>query len=137
MRIKSFETHNENKTSYPVKCLYFLSRFTTGEAKDSIRGFLNVQSDDAYTKAKAKLQNRYGNQFTLASRYKSKIRAWPVIKPGDSRGLRAYADFLEHCRAAYDDMGNLQGLDDYHENSIMLQKLPKYLIDRWRRVVDE
>ncbi|KAF0309810.1 hypothetical protein FJT64_019069 [Amphibalanus amphitrite] len=81
--------------------------------------------------------DRYGNEFVKASTLKNRIRSWPAIRSGDGKGLREFADFLEQCQAASSAAGHLRVLDDQHENSIMLKKLPKPLVDRWRRYVDQ
>ncbi|XP_043232467.1 uncharacterized protein LOC122386858 [Amphibalanus amphitrite] len=100
-------------------------------------GYLQLRSENAYQQAKTKLMDRYGNEFVKASTLKNRIRSWPAIRSGDGKGLREFADFLEQCQAASSAAGHLRVLDDQHENSIMLKKLPKPLVDRWRRYVDQ
>ena len=134
--MKSFETYIEGRTSSPVERLHFLAHYTAGEAREAIQGFLLLRTDEAYIKAKKKLVERYGNNFITAMAYKQRLRNWPTIKPGDGKALCQLADFLEGCEAASSEVPGLKVLEDAHENNLLLRKLPKYISDRWKRVVD-
>ena len=116
--------------------LHYLAHYTAGEAREAIQGFLLLRTDEAYSKAKGKLMERYGNNFITAMTYKQRLRNWSVIKPGDGKALRQLADFLEGCEVASGEAAGLKVLGDVHENNILLRKLPKYIVDRWKRVVD-
>ena len=59
--LKAFETYIENKTTSSVERLHYLGKYTAGEAKNAILGFIQLGSEDAYQRAKAKLMDRYGN----------------------------------------------------------------------------
>ena len=136
--LNAFETHIEHKTESAAERLHFLFKYTGGEARRAIDGFLHLRTDDAYQLAKGKLVNRFGNDFVIASAYRTRIREWPNIRAGDGHGLRDFADHLEHfLAAASGSLKNLAVLDDHLENQLMLKKLPRHLTDRWRRVVDD
>ena len=62
--------------------LYFLDKYTVGKANEIVKGFLAVNSEDAYTEAR-----KLGNLVHVAEAYKSRLRNWPQIKDGDSAGL--------------------------------------------------
>ena len=134
--MKSFETYIESRTSSPVERLHYLSHYTAGEAHDATQGFLHLRTNEAYIKAKQKLMERYGNSFITAMVYRQRLRQWPMIRPGDGKALRHLADFLEGCQAASEEVSGLKALGDANENSLLLKKLPKYIVDRWKRVVD-
>ena len=138
MWLKSFETYIEHRTSSPIERLHFLGKYTAGDAKTAILSLLHLRTDTAYQQAKAKLNDRFGNDFIVSNAYRMKIRNWPAIRSEDGRALRDFADFLEHCQAAA--AGSLQHLgilDDYLEIQMMVKKLPKHLVDRWKREVDK
>ncbi|XP_043209587.1 uncharacterized protein LOC122374727 [Amphibalanus amphitrite] len=138
MWLKSFETYIEHQTSSPIERLHFLGKYTAGEAKTAILGLLHLRTDEAYSQAKARLNDRFGNDFIISNTYRMKLRSWPAIKNEDGRALRDYADFLEHCQAAAaGPLRHLGILDDYLEIQMMVKKLPKYLVDRWKREVDK
>ena len=135
--IKSFETFIERKTKDPSERLYYLGRYTAGEAKEAVSGLLSLGSTDAYQKARKILTDRFGNQFMVADAFCKRINNWPRILPNDSQGLRRFSDFLEHCNTAMNNIRYLSVLNDPDENQKILRKLPNYLAVRWSRIVDE
>ena len=134
--MNNFETYIENRTACPQERLHFLSRFTSGEARATIEGLLHLHTPDAYDKAKKQLQDRYGNDFITASAFRKRIHEWPAVRPGDGKALRQLSDYLESCKAASRHVTGLESLDCANENNVILKKLPRYIVDRWRRVVD-
>ena len=135
--LKSFESYIEQRTPSPIERLHFLGRYTSGEAKAIIQGLLSLRSPGAYSKAKEKLVERYGNEFILAKAYREKIKNWPPVKPGDGKSLQKLADYLENCDTAMKTVPLLASLDDPLENAKIVSKLPRYMSDRWKRKVDE
>ena len=134
--MNNFKTYIENRTACPQERLHFLSRYTSGEARMTIEGLLHLHTPDAYDKAKKKLQDRYGNDFITANAFRKHIHEWPSVRPGDGKALRQLTDYLESCRAASRHVTGLESLDSANENNVILKKLPRYIVDRWRRVVD-
>jgi hypothetical protein len=100
--IKAFETFIEGKTKLSSERLYYLSKFTSGEAKEAISGLLSLDSEEAYTKAKKILMSMFGNAFFVSNAYRKKIENWPKIPPNDDPGLKRFSDFLQHCGTAMD-----------------------------------
>ena len=135
--IKSFETFIERKTKDPSERLYYLGRYTAGEAKEAVSGLLSLGSTDAYQKARKILTDRFGNQFMVADAFRKRINNWPRILPNDGQGLRRFSDFLEHCNTAMNSIRYLSVLNDPDENQKILRKLPNHLAVRWSRIVDE
>ncbi|XP_070546348.1 uncharacterized protein [Ptychodera flava] len=62
---KSFDALIERKVSVAADRLYYLGRYTSGEAKEAIKCLLLQDTDEAYTKAKKLLADRYGNKWPL------------------------------------------------------------------------
>ena len=135
--IKSFETFIERKTKNPSERLYYLGKYTTGEAKEAISGLLALQDTNAFSKARKILKDRFGNPFIVSDAYRKKINSWPKILPNDGQGLRKFPDFLQHCNTAMNTIQNLNVLNDPDENQKMIKKLPSHVVVRWSRVVDE
>ncbi len=50
--LKAFETLIESRTLNPAERLHFLGKYVTGEAKELIKGFMLLDGEDAYQKAK-------------------------------------------------------------------------------------
>ena len=135
--IKSFETFIERKTQNPSERLYYLGKYTTGEAKEAISGLLALDNTGAYSKARKILTDRFGNPFIVADAYRKKLNCWPRILPNDGQGLRKFSDFLQHCNTAMNTIQFLNVLNDPDENQRMVKKLPSHVALRWNRVVDE
>jgi len=135
--MKSFETLVESRTYQPSERLYYLGKYTSGEAKEAVSGLLPLSGNDAYLEAKKLLQERYGNPFLVSDAYRKKINDWPRIPANDGPSLRKLADFLEHCKSAMKEIKYLAILDDPEENQKILRKLPNYLVTRWGRTVDQ
>ena len=126
--IKSFETLIERKTKNPSERLYYLGKYTTGEAKEAISGLLALEDTEAFSKAKKILKDRFGNPFIVGDAYHKKINSWPKIPPNDGQGLRKFADFLQHCNTAMNTIQYLNVLNDPDENQKMIKKLPSHVV---------
>ena len=133
---KSFDTIVERRTDSPSQRLYYLGRYTTGKAKEAIRGLLALDSEHAYHEARKILSDRFGSPFLVANAYRQKINEWPKIQPNDGTSLRKFSDFLLHCQSAMKEIKCLKALNDPEENQKMLRKLPRHLAERWTREVD-
>ena len=134
--LNAFETYIEARCSSPSERLHYLGHYTAGEARNSITGFLQMRSDDAYLQAKNRLTDRYGNVFLTANELKRRLNRWSDVKPGDSKSFTELADFLEQCLVASKSMKEVNMFSGPSEVDPILKKLPRYLTDRWRRVVD-
>ncbi len=133
--IKAFETLIEGKAINPAERLHFLSKYVSGEAKEVVNGFMLLDGEDAYLKAKEQLHKRFGDPFVVGTSFRRKLDEWKPIPPNDAIGLRKFADFLVQCETAMNRVSGLSVLNDVQENQKMLSKLPKWLTTRWARVV--
>lgn len=84
--MKSFITIVESQTKRISECLYYLGRYTAGEAKEVIKGYVNQDNKQAYNEAKSVLHDRY-SPFLVADAYPRKINEWPKIPPNDGESL--------------------------------------------------
>jgi hypothetical protein len=133
--LRAFETLVESRAVNPAERLHFLGKYVAGEAKEVIEGFMLLDGEDAYQRAKEMLGKRYGDPFAVACAFRKKLEAWPVIAPYDSSGLRKYSDFLVQCEKAMHKVDSLKVLNDDQENQRMASKLPKWALTRWSRIV--
>jgi len=60
--------------------IYYLKRYLAGEAKETVEGFLLVPTADAYKAARDLLDERYGNHFSVANAFRSRLDSWPNIR---------------------------------------------------------
>jgi len=125
------ETFIERKTRIPSELLYYLSKYTTGEAREAVSGLLALDNIDAYDKAKKILRNQFGNHFIVADADRKRINSWPKIQPIDGQGLRKFTDFLQYCHTAMNTIQYLNVLNDPDENQKMIRKLPSQVVVRW------
>ena len=131
----AFKTLIENKGIPHAERLYYLQKYLAGEARETVKGYLLLNTADAYNQAKETLENRYGNPFAIASAYRNTLDGWSKIPSRDGPALRKYGDYLRQCQTAMIDNEGLKILDDINENRKMIAKLPEWLIHRWSRVV--
>ena len=92
---QSFNALVENDATSMSQKLVHLSRSTSGEVHDAIKGLLSLNTQHAYKEALRLLDKRYGDPFLVAQACKEKIKSWPVIKPGNGKELRKFSDHLE------------------------------------------
>lgn len=97
---KSFKTIIEDQTHKAAQRLFYLGKYTAGEAREAISGFLSLETPQAYIEAKKVSSDRFGNPFLIADAYRKRINEWPRIQPNDGTTLRKYSDFLLHCQTA-------------------------------------
>jgi len=81
--IKSFENSIVNNAASESEKLMYLLHYTPGVAKDTIKCCLVMDSSLGYLKAREPLEEQFGHPFTIASKYITKLREGPPLKPLD------------------------------------------------------
>lgn len=117
--------------------LFFLEKFTSGKANDSVKGFLAAGSETAYKEARKLLDQRYGNPVIIAESFKSSLRNWRQISDGDSKELQDFSDFLIRCQEAMKTMKSTTELDSSQVLLSLSAKLPSYSGVKWCRFAHE
>ena len=133
--IIAFEGLIDSKPGGSVEKLHYLRRYVSGKAKEVVNGYFLIQNSDAYDKAKQALKKRFGNPYTIAEAFRSKIELWPKISSKNGEELRAFSDFCQQCLTAMESLPELKILDDNRENKKMLQKVPEWVSRKWVRYV--
>ena len=133
--MKASETPIESRAINSAEKLHFLGKYVSGEAKSVVEGFMLLDGDDAYEKAKKQLSKRFGNSFAVASAFRKRLDGWPQVAPSDGLNLRKFADLLVQCEKAMQKISSLKVLDDDQENHKMVSKLPRWAAVRWGRLV--
>ena len=131
--VKAFESLIEGRAVKPSERLHFLGKYLEGDAKEVVDGFILLDSEDAYERAKEMLDKRFGDPFAVATACRKKVESWQKIHPNDGPGLRKYADFLVQCEQIMKKIGSLRILNDEQENQRLTLKLPSWAINRWSR----
>jgi len=132
----AFSTLIECYSIPPAQRVHYLKRYLGGNAKKCVEGFLLIPTDDAYQEALNLIDNRFGDAFTVAFAFKSKIEQWAKIGARDAEGLRNFSDFLKQCEVAARTNPSLHVLNDDTQNRLMLSKLPDWIVSRWARQVN-
>ena len=135
--IRAFEHMIELKTDNSADRLYFLDQYTSGHPRDLVRSCLHMSSDTGYEKAKALLQEHYGDEFKICSAYLKKALEWPVIKIEDAKALQAFVLFLRSCCNAMQEMKYSQEINLSSSLKVLIMKLPYKFRERWRSFVCE
>ena len=52
---------------------HYLKRYVSGPAREAISGYFLLRSDSAFERAKALLEERYGNQFIVTEAFRDKL----------------------------------------------------------------
>ena len=108
---QSFDTIVEQHTNVVSQTMFFIGKCTVGEAHTAIQGYIALNTEEAYHKARAILRRRYCDKYNLAKECNMKIRDWSFMKHGDDKGLRGFSDFLLHCKTAMQSTNHLCSLD--------------------------
>ena len=99
-----------NEASESEKLMYLL-QYTSGVAKDMIKCCLVMDSSLGYRKARELLEERFGHPFTIASKYVTKLKEGPMLKPWDLAGLLAFPDRLTDCEHTLESIGYLEEIN--------------------------
>ena len=130
----AFKTLIEDKRITVREKIHHLKKYVGGPAKEAISGYFLLRSENAFVQAKALLEEKYGNLFTVTEAFRDKLGAWPKISGRDGNSLRRFADFLNQCQAAMVEMKRLEILNDNRETHKLLKKLPDWVVNRWSRI---
>lgn len=71
---KSFELFIRHKPISGAEKLLYLPRYVVGQARDCIEGYLLEANDASYDDAITRLEQRFGDAFTIANAYRKKLR---------------------------------------------------------------
>ena len=131
----SFSFLIEHKNIPSSEKLLYLQKYIGGTAKEAVSGFFLMRDQDAYEQAMQQLERRFGNAYAVSQAFRTRLEEWPTVKSRDCVALRSFADFLQQCVVASDEVGNLGILDDAHYMKRLVQKLPDWMSLRWSRRV--
>ena len=100
----AFKVLIEDKGISEADKFHYLKRYFGGSAREAISGYFLLRSTSAFERARAVLEERYGNAFIVTEAFRDKLDAWPRVRDRDGIGLRRFSDFLNQCQAAMVDM---------------------------------
>ena len=83
----AFGTLIESRDIPSAERVHYLNRYIGGKAKQCIESYLLIPTAESYHDAMKLIDDRFGDNFTIARAFKNKIEAWPKIAAKDSQGL--------------------------------------------------
>ena len=89
-----------------------------------IKCCLVMDSSLGYRKARELLEERFGHPFTIASKYVTKLKEGPMLKPWDLAGLLAFPDRLTDCEHTLESIGYLEEINSADNLRRIVQRLP-------------
>ena len=135
--INAFESLIESRVTDPKQRLYYLNQYSAGDAKESIKGLITLDSTDSYEKARKVLKERFGHPYRVAQAYKEKLNSWPAIREGDGASLEQFSDFLVLCEQAMKTLKYMEGLNSEDTLRKVTSKLPSTVGIRWCRLANK
>ncbi|XP_066931171.1 uncharacterized protein [Clytia hemisphaerica] len=127
-----FESVVETKIRDQKAKLILLIKYTSGEAKELIKGCIHKDGGDCYNYAKELLLSRFGDPYKILISYRKELSSFKHIKYGDSFELRKLYTFLLKCSQLV--TGKYRYSFDNPENiAVIVSKLPVGLRERWNR----
>ena len=136
----AFETMVNHANTPATQKLTFLAKYTKGEVKKLVDRFRHryVSSPEtAYEEAWRELEERFGNKTNITAAVIRKLNNFPKIKPEESRKLQELADLCSDAAAQMHDLPELNVLNFVHNLHPILEKLPGFVHNSWRKVVTQ
>jgi len=133
--IRLFEANVERDSVDSSSRLARLMQYCTGKARQVIAGCAVMSPDEGYSRAKALLKSRFGNEYTIAEAWIDKVCSGPGIKPMDRQSLQNLADDLVNCYDTLKAMACLSEVNNQKTLVKIIERLPAYLQHRWRKQV--
>ena len=113
--INAFESIIENKEPDSWQCLYYLSQYTRGMAKDLVCSCLYVHdARDAFQRAKMLLKENFGQPYQITSAFISKLTEGPSLARNNSSELSAFAIDLKTCVITLKGIGCVNEINTQH-----------------------
>ena len=125
----------ENKRIPRCDKIYYLKRYLSGEALQCVEGHFLFSTVESFITTKRVLDERYGDSYIVEDAFRCRLAKWPKVPPMNNKALRYLSDFLRQCLAATPAIQILSVLNDVRENQKLQEKLLKWVIRRWARIV--
>lgn len=126
----AFDALIEEDAVKPNHKLYYLGEYTTGKAQAMINGLLGLQTEDAYSRARNILKDRFGDPFKVYEAYRQKLWAWPVCSTATQ--LQEFSDFLVMTEETMKTVKYLKEFDNFSAIRQLAARLPTYYTNKWR-----
>ncbi|XP_038071590.1 uncharacterized protein LOC119740386 [Patiria miniata] len=136
----AFETMVNHAHTPATQKLTFLAKYTKGEVRKLVDRFRHryVSSPEtAYQEAWKELKERFGNKTNITTAIIRKLIDFPRFKAEENRKLQELADLCVDAAAQMNDLPDLNILNYAHNLHPILEKLPTYIHNAWRKRASE
>ena len=131
--IRSFENNVDRVLVDNTSKLTRLIYYCTGKALKAIQCCAAINPDEGFYRAKSILKERFGNDYVIAEAWITKVTSGSRIRPSDREGLQEFSDDLNSCQETLTAMGRLTEIMNQQSLVNIVERLPIYLLNRWRR----
>ena len=133
--IRSFEANVASCAVDDSVKLTRLIHYCTGQARKVVECCAVMPPSLGYARARDLLKDRFGNDYMVLDACLHKIVQGPQIKAQDGARLQEFADDLVYCNEMLAAMGTCNELNNQMTLLKIVNQLPSYLQNRWRREV--
>ena len=134
----SFETMVNQAETPATQKLAFLTKYTKGEVKQLVDRFRHryvTEPELAYKEAWKELEYRFGNKSQITAKILHQLSSFPKVRPDERHKLQEFADLCVDTAAQMNDLHGLGVLNYPHNLQPILEKLPTYIHNSWRKKV--
>jgi len=131
--IRSFENNVEKFCIGDEARLARLMQYTVGRARQVLQSCYVMEPAEGYQRARQLLKERFGNDYVITEAWIKKINCFGTIGPKDVSKLRDFADELKCCSETLKAMDRLNEIDNQSNLLRIVDKLPLYLQNSWRK----
>ena len=134
--IALFKEVVESKVDDPRVKLTRLIKYTSRDARELIKYYIQLPSNEGFKHAKYLLEKVYGNPQKILASYREEVKNWQTIKFGEAIAFRRFHNFLLRCKSvATNQKWNASNTPDIL--CMLTSKLPSGIMERWNREVLE
>ena len=109
-----------------------LLQYTSGDAKELIKGCVHESMDTCYDYAMSLLHKEYGDAHATTCAYLKELRNWPSIQSNDISAYKKMYRFLLKCKS-FKNSGKLAELDGTDKIRMILSKFVTTVQQSWNR----
>ena len=109
-----------------------LLQYTSGDAKELIKGSVHENSETCYDHAMSLLQKEYGDDHATTCAYLQELYRWPYIQNNDVAAYKKIYRFLLKCQS-FKRSGKLAELDSTDKIRTVLSKFSVSVQQLWNR----
>ena len=109
-----------------------LLKYTSGDAKELIKGCVHEDSKTCYDRAMQLLVKEYGDPHETTCAYLKELSSWPSLLRNDVKGYKSMYRFLLKCQSLKRG-GSLVELDSIEKIRTVLSKFPVSVQEAWNK----